>query len=324
MYGQIGNVDSLKNYIIDLTSDQISSNIQFAIGVNTFLLFSKNGNNNLYHLGKSDTLNNPACYRKPVFLKSNIQKISYNFDHALILTDNGDLYFYNNNDQFYHSFIPTLIYTNNQMNITIFETGDKFSIIYTNDSDIYKLTLENGNIKILNLTQNFNQITQGNKIVKISCGNSHTLVLLENNILFGFGVNLKGQLGVLNNFLDTNDFIEPNVINNNGSLFGKKILQITSGYEHSLILTENNEIFAFGDNTYGQIGSSFWNKNNSYLPLKVEFQLNYTILKIFAGYSISFLLTVDGEIYYFGTQYDPFGINFLTPNPIPTKFNFMN
>jgi alpha-tubulin suppressor-like RCC1 family protein len=70
------------------------------------------------------------------------------------------------------------------------------------------------------------------------------------------------------------------VFQENDILKDKKIIQISSGYEHSLILSDSGEIFAFGNNLDYQLGDG--TQENKIKPILIFKQQN--IIKISSGY----------------------------------------
>eukprot|EP00094_Tigriopus_californicus_P010528 TCALIF_10156-PA protein Name:"Similar to MYCBP2 E3 ubiquitin-protein ligase MYCBP2 (Homo sapiens)" AED:0.02 eAED:0.04 QI:14/0.77/0.5/1/0.88/0.8/10/0/4914 len=85
------------------------------------------------------------------------------------------------------------------------------------------------------------------KIVQISCGLHHTLLLSSNGDVFAFGSNTHGQLGV-------GDFIprgKPTKL-----ILPTKIAQVTAGGYHSVLLSTSGEVLTFGLHQKGQLGRS--------------------------------------------------------------------
>lgn len=76
----------------------------------------------------------------------------------------------------------------------------------------------------------------------------------------------------------------------------EKIKQISTGNAHSLALTENGEVYAWGLGTKGQIGNGETGKQNT--PIKVEGLSN--IKKVEAYKNISLALSNDGIVYIWG------------------------
>jgi alpha-tubulin suppressor-like RCC1 family protein len=78
-------------------------------------------------------------------------------------------------------------------------------------------------------------------IQQISTGLYHSLLLNNQNQLFSMGSNQLGQLG-LGISLSSNIFI-PSLVN-----ITEKIIQISCGYYHNLILVSNGDVYTFGAN----------------------------------------------------------------------------
>jgi alpha-tubulin suppressor-like RCC1 family protein len=78
-------------------------------------------------------------------------------------------------------------------------------------------------------------------VIKITSGDYHNLILTKNNLLFSFGSNNFGQLGLSNNI---NSFIPTNILINSPNI----ITQISSGNYHNLILLNDGNVYSFGLN----------------------------------------------------------------------------
>ena len=131
----------------------------------------------------------------------------------------------------------------------------------------------------------------------ISSGYLHTFLITDKNELFGFGNNRKHQLGFdnnddqigINNF-EINYFRQINDIKNS--------YIVSCGYEHTMVLTLNDNLFGCGQNSVEQL--SFDTKNHDRCEIK-KFEIinnNSNILKnilsISCGRFHSLILTKDG------------------------------
>jgi alpha-tubulin suppressor-like RCC1 family protein/thiamine kinase-like enzyme len=85
------------------------------------------------------------------------------------------------------------------------------------------------------------------RIRAISCGSQHSLVLTESGIVYSWGFNSSGQLGIGNN---KNSF-KPMLIERNEVLFEC----ISCGSNISLLLSKEKDIYVFGFNIGGQLGT---------------------------------------------------------------------
>ncbi|XP_073698965.1 probable E3 ubiquitin-protein ligase HERC4 [Garra rufa] len=87
----------------------------------------------------------------------------------------------------------------------------------------------------------------GIPVAQISAGGDHSFVLSLSGVVFGWGKNSAGQLGLG----DTTDRHVPTVVN---SLNRKKTVSISCGGEHTATLSKGGTVFTFGSGCSGQLG----------------------------------------------------------------------
>ena len=90
---------------------------------------------------------------------------------------------------------------------------------------------------------------------------------------------------------------------NNFSKFSVK--KIKNGFNHKLILCENNELYSSGNNEYGQCGINSVNNENKIIgfPKRVDFFKNLPNIKnIYCGNYVSFVLLENNDLYAFGND----------------------
>ena len=148
----------------------------------------------------------------------------------------------------------------------------------------------------------------------IKCGEFHTAIIDDKNILYLYGKNTYGQLGTGDTFISSfprKAFFKENT----------KITQVACGGEHTIALSSKNELFSWGLNVFGQLGLSS-NKNVN-VPTKIvmfrQFQFSdkneeimeekfsnildkVTITEIAAGAQHSLILTSDNNLYSCGSN----------------------
>jgi alpha-tubulin suppressor-like RCC1 family protein len=90
----------------------------------------------------------------------------------------------------------------------------------------------------------------GKTVIAIAAGKYHNLALCTDGTLRTWGYNQSGQCGVPG---PANQLV-PVALDSRGSLSGRRVLQFTGGSMHSLALTEDGSIHAWGSNTHGQLG----------------------------------------------------------------------
>lgn len=99
-------------------------------------------------------------------------------------------------------------------------------------------------------------------IKDVICGENHVILIDMKGNTFSYGLNNYGQLG-LGHF---NNVYTPTLIE---SLNDKNTpLRICCGSNHTMLLTNDGEIYTWGANNAGQLGIG--NKENSNIPVHIE------------------------------------------------------
>ena len=131
--------------------------------------------------------------------------------------------------------------------------------------------------------------TLSGKVASITAGYYHTLALLENGRVLGWGRDGEGQLGdrtLINR--NTPQFIKP---------FPNKVISIAAGTYYSLALLENGKVCGWGYNIDGELGDS--TKQNRNIPQLIE-ALPGKVVSIAAGEQHSIALIENGKVYGWG------------------------
>jgi len=151
-----------------------------------------------------------------------------------------------------------------------------------------------------------------NNIIQAIAGSWHSLALTKNGLVYSFGRNQSGQLGLG----DTNDRNFPILI-----LGLKNIKQIATGSSHTLAVTKDGQVYAFGSNYYGELGLGHNNQRNT--PTLIPGLNN--IKQVTAGSQDSLALTEDGQIYSFGyNNYGQLGLGDINNRNVPNLIPGLN
>lgn len=148
------------------------------------------------------------------------------------------------------------------------------------------------------------------KVTHVACGRAHTLICTDNQKIFSCGSDQESQLGRANIGSSDSSSI-PVLVYDCGST-GKKILQIAAGTQHSIALTNDGKLLAWGSNLEGQLGLS---GTSGLINKPTEVQIPEPIKQISAGYYHSAFLTESGSVYVCGeTESGKLGIplDFMT------------
>lgn len=142
-------------------------------------------------------------------------------------------------------------------------------------------------------------VLAGKTLVVIAVGSSHNLALSTNGELFSWGNNFNGQLGDASK----SNRAQPVAVVANGALAGKTITAVAAGDSHSLALSADGEVFAWGSNSFDQLGTQAWQDGT--VPAAVDTRgalRGKTVTAIAAGYRHSLALTSDGEVISWGSN----------------------
>ena len=129
------------------------------------------------------------------------------------------------------------------------------------------------------------------KIMEISCGRYFTVCIDNDGGLWSFGDNKYGQLGTGNKTKSSNI---PQNINDI-----PPVLSISCGYFHTLVLTNDSNLWSCGRNDYGQLCLGNTEHQAKYKQTSFE-----QVSKICAGGHHSIFQNNDGKIFGCGFNYD--------------------
>ncbi|CAM6001532.1 unnamed protein product, partial [Sphagnum balticum] len=161
------------------------------------------------------------------------------------------------------------------------------------------------------------EIKKNNKInhtfKKISCGHSHSLLLSEEGVIYAFGNNECGQIGIGS---EDGSYPKPKL---NEYLNNEFVVDISCGEDHSLVLTNCGEVYAWGHNYWGQIGNGC--NRNQLIPIKVKGFNNEKVAMISCGSFHSMALTECGHVYSWGeNEFGQLGIGNTFSQPILNQY----
>lgn len=98
-------------------------------------------------------------------------------------------------------------------------------------------------------------------IVEAVAGQHHSVALIADGRLFTWGWGVHGQLGHGN----TEAQRQPTLVK---ALLGVVVRHASAGYAHTVVLSAEGYVYAFGCNLYGQIGNG--KETKCTLPIKVS------------------------------------------------------
>ena len=130
----------------------------------------------------------------------------------------------------------------------------------------------------------------------VEAGASSSYAIDKDGFLYSWGSNFYGQLGLGTD--DTTVAAPAKVPGLSG------VVQVAAGNEHALVLCENGDVYAFGHNRYGQLGTGDMNTvTQKNAPVKIEALSGKGVVKVAAGTNCSYAITADGTLYTWGANF---------------------
>lgn len=174
------------------------------------------------------------------------------------------------------------------MGISQIEFGDEFTIALIGDAVWGWGRNSAGRLTSLSSTVKYpQQLDVPYHITKIAAGNNHCLAMTSGGELYGWGSNTSKQLGV---DTDTRQVIEPVLI----ELKDKKdsvlsVSDIAAAGSHSMIVTTDGDVYAWGENGSGQLGVDS-------SRLRTPTRVNYFVSTIFTSTNFSAVIDSNDEL----------------------------
>jgi hypothetical protein len=226
-------------------------------------------------------------------------------DHYIARTNDNKFYFIGNNKLEVNEVLSDL-------NIIDVKCGYSHTLLLTSSGEVYAWG-ENSKGQIGNGC-NAEQLTpikvngfNDKRIIMTSCGGSHSMALTESGRVYSWGYNYWGQLGIGNTInSNTTKLIDLNAI---------IIERISCGLCHSLLLSKDGVIYAFGYNYCGQLGIG--NKESQLRPVELSHEIKFIDIATHSSLNISVSLSVEKIFYVWGDCkikyfYTPIKTNFRT------------
>ena len=168
-------------------------------------------------------------------------------------------------------------------------------------------------------------VLKSKTVTRIATGGDHSLALCSDGTVAAWGRNSKGQLGK-NSMINSSVPLAINTASGVSALFGKTVVAVAAGYEHSLALCSDGTVAAWGSNWGGQLGNN--SATDSSVPVAVNTTTGVsalfgkTVVAIAAGVYHSLALCSDGTLASWGYNTEgQLGNNGTTNSSVPVAIN---
>uniref|UniRef100_A0A8C6P0S3 RCC1 and BTB domain containing protein 1 n=1 Tax=Nothobranchius furzeri TaxID=105023 RepID=A0A8C6P0S3_NOTFU len=258
-------------------------------------------------LGTGDTQSTIVPKKLDILGGRKVVSLSYGSGpHILLATEDGALFAWGHNNYSQlgngttNQGVAPVTVSANLLNKKVTEVacGSHHSMALTDSGEVYAWGYNNcgqvgsGSTANQPTPRRVSTCLQNKVAVSIVCSQTSSLALVDNGEVYGWGYNGNGQLGLGNN----GNQLTPCRL---GGLQGVCVQQIVSGYAHSLALTDKGLLYAWGSNTYGQLGTS--NKSNQLSPIQIMTDKE-RVVEVAACHSThtSAAKTQSGQVYMWG------------------------
>ncbi|XP_059183715.1 RCC1 and BTB domain-containing protein 1 isoform X2 [Centropristis striata] len=265
------------------------------------------GSNSSSCLGTGDSLSTIVPKKLDFLRGKKVVSLSYGSGpHVLLATEDGQVFAWGHNGYSQlgngttNQGLAPLLVTANPQNKKVKEVacGSHHSMALTVDGEVFAWGYNNcgqigsGSTANQPYPRKVTGLLQGKTAVGITCGQTSSMALIDYGEVYGWGYNGNGQLGIGNN----GNQLTPCRV---ASLQGLCMQQVVSGYSHCLALTDEGLLYAWGANTYGQLGTG--NKSNHLSPVQIMADKE-RIVEVAACHSThtSAAKTQSGKVYMWG------------------------
>ena len=146
----------------------------------------------------------------------------------------------------------------------------------------------------------------------IAAGKSHSAVITEDGDVYTWGRGWDGQLG---HDVITEIELEPRIVPN---MENRASASVACGFAHTVVVTDNGNVWAWGANNAGQLGLGHLNQTPT--PTMVEALEEQEVTHVACGNEHTVVVTIANEVYGFGNGvYDQLGLGTLGIFPKPQR-----
>ncbi len=226
------------------------------------------GDNTYGQLGNGTTVTSD----EPVEVKfpdgTSIIQIAAGENHNVALDKDGNVWTWGRNNNYQLGISSGDQYTPYKVTglpkVIRIATGNNSTMVLTENNELYAWGLNAyGNLGLGNYTNKVlpTKVIGIQDIIDLSGGKNHFTILNRAGEVFTTGSNLYGQLGITTRIIDKiNEFTKVDI--------SEKIGTISSGDLSNIATTVDGEVYVWGSNIYGQLGTG--DKSNKNTPVKLS------------------------------------------------------
>lgn len=137
---------------------------------------------------------------------------------------------------------------------------------------------------------------EGSSVVSVACGDYHSLAVTDDGKLYSWGwATFQGSESMSPGALKGNDALPQQI---EGELSARKVCLVAGGRRHTLVATQDHQLFSLGIGENGQLGCG--STDNTRLPKRILELSGVPLASLSAGWGHSVAITTGGEVYAWG------------------------
>jgi regulator of chromosome condensation len=222
-----------------------------------------------------------------------IMKVSCGASHTIALSNSGQVYSWGQYRNM-HGIIPNE-FTSPRLVEQLYDVGDiacgdSISIAATNCGTLYQW----GHTEFMGRTEDAsellpNVVSFSSRACQVFAGGYSVFIIDNENVLYGYGLNNYGQIGLTDQWITSPMSIE--------ALSGVRIISVACALHHTLCVDEHGVCYSWGRGRFGRLG------HGNELDLKVPTAITTlnNVSSVSCGESHSSCVTIEGRCFSFGS-----------------------
>mmetsp|Transcript_29366 Transcript_29366/g.47412 ORF Transcript_29366/g.47412 Transcript_29366/m.47412 type:complete len:792 (-) Transcript_29366:878-3253(-) len=239
-------------------------------------------------------------------LEKDIRSVSCGMNHTAALTEAGEVLTWGEGagGRLGHMperdcLLPVLVRELCGKMVTAVECGDFHTMALLDNGEVY--SWGNGDQGQLGHGNSMSQMVPkqisslfGQMVIQIACGSYHSAAVTDHGVLWMWGENHWGQLGVDDKVVKWS----PTALKMPPD---KRVARVACGCWHSACVTDDGEVYTWGNGSSGQLGHG--NKDSSQVPVRVAALANSHMRRISCGRKHTAAVSDKDSVYMWGSGF---------------------
>ncbi|XP_015761369.1 PREDICTED: E3 ubiquitin-protein ligase HERC2-like [Acropora digitifera] len=164
-----------------------------------------------------------------------------------------------------------------------------------------------GQLGVTGISQSYKPVNavelESYRIIYVTCGSHHNAVISDAGLLWLWGANKFGQVGLDNASCSFSS--RPFLLSSTTDLSNHTIIDVSCGTQHTVFLSKKGKLFGMGDNRENQLGINQRGKSEEPVlqvpfPTRIHFSKAAKPVRVSCGAFHSAALTDSGEVFTWG------------------------